>query len=481
MINDLRDFIESAKQIGEYKLIEGADWDLEISVIGELMATTPNSPLLEFDRIKGYKEGLRVVLNVFASARRTALGYGLPPEAKGIELVRALKDKLKSGVKLTPPVEVDTGPIKENVHTGIGVNLFMFPTPKWHELDGGRYIGTGSLTVTRDPDEGWVNLGAYRTEIIDKDTALINISPGHHGRIIREKYWAKGQACPAAVICGQEPMLFAAGQFEVPWGVSEYDYAGGLKGKPIEVTRGVFTDLPIPATAEIVLEGQIMPPEFGIIKEGPFGDFLGYYTDHAAGGRPTPMFKVKAILHRNNPIIQGCPPSRFASIWSLGRHIQACAAVWDELDRQIPGVKGVWSIEDAAFRSITVISLKQMYGGHAKQAALLALGSNANMRTSRYIMIVDEDIDPSNTSEVLWALGTRTDPKRSIEFIDECWGFLGNAILSKEQISRGEIEYSRAIILACKPYHRIHEYMPSIKTSPELLNKTRQKWAKLFP
>ena len=178
------------------------------------------------------------------------------------------------------------------------------------------------------------------------------------------------------------------------------------------------TDLPIPATAEIVLEGEIVPPEVETRDEGPFGEWPGYY---AAGIRSMPAIRVKSILHRNNPIIQGNPPSRLPSVWSLGRHIQKAAGLWNELDRQLPGVKGVWMIEEASVHSIPVISLRQSYPGHAKQAGLITAGSSTMNYMCRIIIVVDEDIDPSDTSEVIWALATRIDPEKSIDIIRDCW------------------------------------------------------------
>ena len=163
---------------------------------------------------------------------------------------------------------------------------------------------------------------------------------------------SKGQACPVVVCCGQEPLLWAASAWEhVPWGVSEYDFAGGLKNEPITVTRGVTTDLPIPATAEIALEGEIVPPEVEEREEGPFGEWPGYYV---MGTTMQPAFRVKSILHRNNPIIQGNPPSHLPAVWSLGRHYQKAAVLWDELDRQLPGVTGVRMLDEAAMHSIVV-------------------------------------------------------------------------------------------------------------------------------
>lgn len=477
MFNDLREFIDKASQMGEVELIEGADWDLEIGVLSELKALAPNSPLLLFDKIKGYPPGYRVAVNLFSTPKKIALAFGLPLELKGIEMVRAMRDRWRGGVPLIPPVEVASGPVKENVLTGADVDLLKLPTPKWHELDGGRYIGTGNTVIQRDPDEGWVNLGVYRVQVFDKDTAVVNIAPGQHGDLIQKKYWSRGQNCPAVVTCGQEPLLWAAAGLQLSWGTSEYDYAGGMRGGAVEVTRGVTTDLPIPAMAEIALEGELVPPEVETRLEGPFGEWPGYY---AGRSRQKPAFKVKSILYRNNPIIQGNPPSRFPSIWTLGRHIQKAALLWQELDRQLPGVQGVWMVEEAGMHSMPVISLKQQYGGHARQAAQVASGCSVTGRDARFIIVVDEDIDPSNLGEVIWAMATRCDPEKAIDVMRACWSTQANPLLTKENLEQGILEQSRAFILACKPFHQIKDFAPSLKTSADLLDKTRKKWRHLF-
>lgn len=475
--NDLREFIEKAEEIGECKTVEGANWETDIGTLSELEAEQPNPRLLLFDKIEGYPGGYRVASTVFSSQRRTALALGLPLEATGTELVRAYKDKLKAGIKLIPPVEVETGPVKENIRTGEDVNLYDFPVPKWHELDGGRYIGTADCVIVRDPEEDWVNFGTYRVQVQDKATTTIRIAPSRDGYIIAKKYWERGMPCPTAVSCGQEPLLFAAANWRrVPWGVSEYDFAGGLGNKPIQVTRGVTTDLPIPATAEIVLEGDLMSPEVETLTEGPFGEWPGYYN----GPFQEPVFHVKSILHRNNPIIQGAPPSRFPSVWTLGGHLQKAAVLWNELEVQMPGVRGVRMVEDASLHTMVVISLKQEFDGHAKRAALLAVGSSATTFCIRFIIVVDEDIDIFSNSELLWALGTRCDPESAIDIIHGTFGLPGVAWESPEMRRIGTSAQSAAIILACKPYHWIKEFPPAIKSSPERLEETRQKWAHLW-
>ncbi len=480
LFNDLREFITEVERLGEYKLVEGADWDLEIGLITAWQAEAGNSPLLLFDKIKGYKAGYRVVTSLFNTPKRVALALDLPREMWGIEFVKAWREKTKKELELIPPVYVDYGPIKENIHTGDDIDLFEFPTPKWGEFDGGRYIGTGCMVITRDLDEGWVNCGTYRVQIHDKSTATVQIStPARNAAVIRQKYWAKGMGCPTAVVCGgTEPVLWGVSTMAIPWGVSEYDYAGWLRGKPIEVTRGVTTDLPIPAGAEIVLEGEVMPPEAGLIEEGPFGEWTGYY----GGATQQPIFRVKSILHRNDPIIHGAPNvTRFGSHATLAREPMRSALVWDELDSRVPGVKGVWFVEDASAHPMLVVSIKQMYPAHAKQTALSAASAVSAASNLCWVIIVDDDIDPSNMSEVLWAMGLRCDPETGVEVIRGA-GLATHLkpSLSPEKRSSGDITQGIAIIMACKPYYWMDKFPKTVTPSPEQLQKVKEKWGQLF-
>src|SRR5499426_3983288 len=173
-----------------------------------------------------------------------------------LDFIHALKRRIND-IKYIKPEVVKTGPVTENVFEGKEIDMWKFPTPKWHELDGGRYIGTGSIDITRDPDEGWVNLGTYRVMIHDKDTLGFYISPGKQGRIMREKYAANGQPFKMAMSFGHDPLTFLAGSIEVPYGVPEYEFIGGIRGEPFEMIEGEYSGLPIPANAEIVIEGDV--------------------------------------------------------------------------------------------------------------------------------------------------------------------------------------------------------------------------------
>ncbi|MFC1872894.1 UbiD family decarboxylase [Chloroflexota bacterium] len=475
MFDDLREFLKKAGELGQVSQIEGADWDLEIGSITEVAAYEyPDSSALLFDRIKDYQPGYRVVTNFLDTKVMIALASGFPLETENVELVRAFRDKFKEEFRPVPPVVVETGPVLENIDTGNEVDLFKFPVPKWHKFDGGRYIGTGCMVINKDPDDGWVNLGAYRVQAYDKNTAGIFMAPGRHGDVIRRKYWEKGLSCPTAVVCGCEPLLFCISGSAVAQGVSEYDYTGWLRNKPVEVVKGKITDLPLPATAEIVLEGEYMPPEVESRLEGPFGEFTGYY---ASGARDEAVFRVKSVMYRNNPILLGAPPLVGRS--SGYQRFAYSGLMWMELDRRVPGVKGVWIFSESGARAISAISLEQKYPGHAKQALMFASGY-ATAEPWRFIIVVDEDIDPSSISDVLWALGTRCDPETSIDILRGCRGTPLDPMLTPEMRHNRNYVHSRGLINACKPYQWIKDFPRTIKSSPEELAKTREKWGKFL-
>ena len=320
---DLRDWIADVDRIGELKVLHGADWDVEIGTITEMgHHRGEHSHALLFDDIKGYPKGYRVLSNTMNTTKRLALTLHQDTIYTRIEFVREIKNRI-TNIKYIPPEYVEDGPILENVFKDGDIDMWKFPTPKWHELDGGRYIGTGSIDITRDPDTGWVNLGTYRVMIHDRDTLGFYISPGKQGRIMREKYFAKGQPCKVAVSFGQDPLIYLAGGTEVPNGVSEYDWVGGLQGRPVQVIKGDYTGLPIPAHAEIVVEAEALPGQNR--AEGPFGEWTGYY---ASDVRPEPIMKVKRLYHRNNPILLGAPPTRPPCEFNYMRCFVRSAMIW---------------------------------------------------------------------------------------------------------------------------------------------------------
>jgi 4-hydroxy-3-polyprenylbenzoate decarboxylase len=476
---DLRDFIEAARAIGDVKEIHGAHWDLEIGALTEIFAGRERFPLLLFDQIPGYPPAYRVASNLVSHPRRNALVIGAPPDMSRTDLVKRWREVLK-GFTPIPPRVVSEGPLFENVRTGDQVDMTIFPVPRWHELDGGRYIGTACCVIARDPDEGWVNVGIYRVQLHDKHTLGLYISPGHHARIIREKYWAQGKACPVAVTFGQEPTLWLAAGMSVPYGTSEYDYAGGLKKAPVDVVPGELTGLPIPAAAEIAIEGEVPPPAEESRVEGPFGEWPGYY---AHGARKEPIIRVKALYFRNDPILTGAPPLKPPSL-TFGVPIGA-AAIWNYLEKaDVPDIRSVWCFSGGSAPGggapFIVVSLKQRYHGHAQQAAVAALGSRAGNYHGRFVVVVDDDIDPSDIGEVIWAISTRCDPKTAVSIIDGCWSTPLDPVMHPDKKDAADFTNSRAILNACRPYSWIDRFPPVNVLNPELKRRMMEKWKEVL-
>lgn len=476
MINDLRALLVELERRGQLKGVKGAHWDLEIGTINELMAER-KGPSLLFDEIVGYPPGYRVAANLLYQRLPQVLTFGFSEQASDMEIIREWKDRWV-GFHPVPPVAVDTGPIMENVHSGTDVDLFEFPVPKWHSLDGGRYIGTGVVTITKDPEEGWINLGTYRVMVHERDVLSFYVSPGKHAAIMREKYWAKGQDCPVVMVFGPPPLLFCLATMPLPWGISEYDMAGYLCGTGIEVVIGEETGLPIPANAEIAVEGFSPPPSLESRPEGPFGEWTGYY---ASGSRNEPIVRVKKVYHRNQPILFGQPPVKPPVNTFYPVPLHTAAWLWNELERAgMIGIQGVY-VHGPGSRVVAVISVRQGYLGHARQVASLAAGLlQGGACTGRYIVTVDEDIDPSNLEEVLWAVCTRTNPETSMHVVP---GFLTSPLdpmLPPEKRERKDFTTAKVLIDACRPYHWLKDFPPVNVADQELRSQIFSKWSSLF-
>ncbi|MDP2719464.1 MAG: UbiD family decarboxylase, partial [Dehalococcoidia bacterium] len=455
---------------GELQNLNGANWELEIGCITALNWRRNNPMALLFDNIQDYPQGFRVLTSSTSNTRRVALTFNVPPVTSPGELVNIFRVKLKeweSDLDKYSMKWVTSGPVLENVDSGNSINLWKFPVPKWHEMDGGRYIGTGDAVITGDPDTGQVNMGTYRVQVHDEKTTALFIIPGKHGRIHVDKYHARGKPSPVLVSVGHHPLIFRTASSEMPPG-GEFKYIGAVMGESLPVIKEEVTGLPMPADSEIVLAGFCPPDK--TMPEGPFGEWTGYY---ASGETPTHILEVQRVYYRNDPILMGSPPGKAPSDSSFYRGIITSAILYNDLETSgVPDIRGVW-MGEAANQMLVIVSIKQRYAGHAKQTALLASQLARKGFFGRYVIVVDEDIDPTNIPEVLWAMCTRSDPEKDIDIIRRCWSTVMDPILPK---SKGGYFNSRAIIDACKPYEWINEFPQEIKISPELAKRVREKW-----
>jgi 4-hydroxy-3-polyprenylbenzoate decarboxylase len=472
-VQDLREWIARVDAMGDLTRVDGANPELELGGIVDLYQWDMGNPALLFDHIAGYRPGYRVLANVFTSLQRIALSLNLPFEGGAREFVQTWRREL-ANPQPRPAVFVDYGPVLENQQTGDEVDISAFPAPLWHRDDGGRYIGTGNIVIMRDPDTGWVNCGTYRVQLHDAQTAGLYISPGKHGRLIRDKYWQRGEACPVAVSVGHDPLLLLVGGLEADYGQNEFDVAGAIRGEPIELVRAPYTGLPIPATAEIVLEGEIPPDE--LRKEGPFGEWTGYY---ASGEKEEPIIRVRSVLYRDDPIVLGCLAGKPPNDNTYFRSPLRSAMIWDELERSgVPGIVGVWSHEAGGGRLLNVVAISQMYPGHAKQVGMATASCHAGAYANRFVVVVDDDIDPTDTNQVLWALCTRTDVVEDVDIMKRCW----STPLDPMSYAGDGPRYfnNRMIIDACRPYDRLKTFPAVARTSEAEARELRARWPELF-
>ena len=473
---DLREWIARIESLGELQHVAGAHWDLEIGTLSEINYRRKPPAALLFDEIVGYPRGYRVLTGSMSNARRMAVTLGLDPNLDTASLVQELRGKPMQWEAAAPrfePEVVKTGPIFENVVERCNVDLTRFPAPRWHEHDGGRYIGTGVAVITSDPDTGRINVGAYRMMIQeDGRTATINAEAGKQGRAQYERWFEKHGKAPVVASFGHHPLLLMVAGTEIPNSISEYAYAGAMIGQKIPIVRGGVTGLPIPAAAEIVVEGWIRPDR--LLQEGPFGEWTGYYSGSL---RPVPVLEIERLYFRNDPIILGTPPGKPPNDYSYMRALLKSAMIRDELVKVgVRDVRGVWAHEVCGGRLLIVVSIKQRFCGHSRQAGFMAAQCPAAAYMNRFVIVVDDDVDPMNLEEVMWAVSTRCEPAEDIEIMRKSWGSKVDPMLADPAVPYN----TRALIDACRPFEKLNTFPRVAQSTPRQVRETVTKWKALF-
>ncbi len=477
-IQDLRDWLERVDEMGELiRIKEPLDANEEMIAIGYLVAKQTPSPAILMEKTKGYEKspvGAMHLWNILGpSLKRIALTLEEPPETPTVELIRRVKDKLKHRI---PPREVPRSEARfyENTKTGGDIDLEALPIAKHWPLDGGRYAGTADCVITRDPDSGYLNVGTYRMMLQGKNQAGLYLSPGKDARLHITRAWQKGEPIQVAACWGIDPLFMVIGSQTFAKNVSEYEYAGGVKGRPIPVVRGTTTDLLIPANAEFVIEGVIRPNS--VKSEGPFGEFPGYYGRPEAG---CPLVEVTAMHYRNKPIFTNAlmadyPSNEQSGFFSIIRS----ARIWDDFDKLgIPGIQGVYCHPAAAGGfGMTVISLEQRYAGHAAQALALAAQVPGGAYYTKWIIAVDEDVDPTDVNQVIWAMSSRCNPIEDIDILRNTW----STWLDPTQNPPEERPYgSKALINACKEHRYLPVFSKRTALRKEVYDRVASMWTRL--
>lgn len=478
-VQDLREWLERVEALGELVRVSApVDRDEEMSAIGYLLAKQkPLSPAVLFEQPKGFEEnpiGARMLWNILGpSVRRIALTLEEDPNTPALELIRRVKDTMSHRI---PPREISAAqaPVFEHTRTGAEVDLSLLPIPKHWPLDGGRYAGTADCVITRDPDSGYLNIGTYRMMLQGSRETGLYLSPGKDARLHITRAWERGEAVQVAAAWGIDPLFMVIGSQTFPKNVSEYEFAGGVKGEPIPVVRGTTTDLLLPANAEFVVEGVIRPGS--IRMEGPFGEFPGYYGRPEAG---CPLVEITAVHYRSRPILTNALMADYPSNEQSGFFgIARSARIWGDLDRLgIPGITGVYAHPAGAGGfGMTVISLEQRYAGHAAQALALAAQVPGGAYYTKWIIAVDDDIDPTDMDQVIWAMSSRANPVEDIDILRNTW----STWLDPTQNPPEERPYgSKALINACKEHRYLPVFSKRTALRREMYDRVAGRWSEL--
>jgi len=411
---DIREFIAKLEETGDIQKIEQeVDWNLEIgAIMRRVNETGANAPF--FQKIRGYGSEHRLFGCVLSTFRRLAIAMGLSPDTTPKEMIDIYEKRFNNPIK---PVIVKDGPCKENIMIGDEVNLYKFPAPMIHDGDGGRYFSTWHVSITKDPDTDWVNWGMYRQMIHNRNTLGGLILPTQHiGLIYYPKYEGRGKPMPFAYAIGPEPISTFIATTVVPYGVNEADIVGGIRQEPIELIKCETNDLYVPATAEVVVEGEVEPNIR--VDERPFGEYTGYRASPRA---PRPIFRVKAITHRNNPVFtsscMGVPYDSFTI---------PCAVTWSaELRRTllsfgIPIIDVYVHPVGATFWAI--VSTHTAYANIATKISS-AIWANPGGQYVTKVMVVNGDVDVFDINDVMHAFVTKLHPVRGITVIENAVGW----------------------------------------------------------
>jgi len=386
---------------------------LEISSLANYYQKN-NGPALLFNKPQGFNN--KVIIGLFGTQRRFESLMGrtineISDDFTSLFETISSKPGILDGLKLFSKLknfsvnDVSSGPVK---HSYGDITLDDIPILKNWPKDGGKFI-TAPVVITKDPETGAYNAGTYRMQVYDSETTGMHWQTQKTGAMHLLKAKKMHRNLDVAVAIGVHPSIMFSSISPLPEGIDEMAFAGYLTGQKVPVVHGDTVDLRYPAESEIVLEGYVDPEETK--EEGPFGDHTGYYTPVDM----YPVFHIKRIYHRENFIYHSILVGKY---WNedvpIGRAIERIFL--PVIKFQIPEINDIFLPEEGLFNDVLFVSIKKKYPGQGRKVGMAIL-SMGQMMFTKYVIVVDDDIDVKDRKEVLWAVATRTDPGRDIEII----------------------------------------------------------------
>jgi len=481
MSGDLRTWIEKLQAEGELKRVTArVDWDGEIAEIRR-QVLAQRGPAILFENIKDHEATwcTRLLAGDLARSSRVALMLGMPKDTPRPDVLRLLRKRLKEPIA---PEHVATGPVKENVLKSEDVDLFQLPVPRWHPLDGGRYINTWCGVVTMDPEDGEQNVGLYRGMILSKNKIGVLLIPAKGWGVHYDKYWQMGKPMPVAMVYGWDPAMALTAAMPLT-NISEYEAMGAIRQQPVPLCRCETSELEVPCSAEIVVEGSISTDPSTYEMEGPYGEVFGFYGDR----RKRPVMQVQCITFRNDPIYVGAltgvsKPGVLVSDEGTATYMGLAAIMWNALELQ--GIRGVLDIVPAP---VTAVSIHKTYQGQARHIAAALWGTRFAINSAKIIIVVEEDVDIHNPAALLRAMLLHVDPAKDVVVFPIQLGELDPAYSSEalDELKYGAALQNKLLIDATVDWttHPVNEEwgkrrLPPICTEPlsELVALVQKRW-----
>ncbi len=482
---DLRDFIKQLEKQGELKRITvEVDPYLEMTEICD-RTLKMGGPALLFENPKG--ANIPVLANLFGTPRRVAMGMGADSvtELRGIgELLAYLKEPeppkgmkdawekfpvFKQVLNMAPKI-ISSPPCQELVREGDEIDLGDYPIQTCWPEDAAPLI-TWPLVITKGPNKERQNLGIYRMQVIGKNKVIMRWLAHRGGALDFKEFQAAhpGKPFPVSVALGADPATILAAVTPVPDSLSEYAFAGLLRGSKTEVAKSLINDLQVPASAEIVLEGFIYPGEFA--AEGPYGDHTGYYNEVA----DFPVFTIERITQRQAPIYHstytGRPPDEPAILGVALNEVFVPI-----LQKQFPEIVDFYLPPEGCSYRMAVISMKKQYAGHAKRVMLGTWSFLRQFMYTKFVIVVDDDVDVRNWQDVIWAMTTRMDPARDLTILENTpIDYLDFASPVSGLGSKVGFDATNKW-----PGETNREWGRTIVMSPEVVKKVDEMWDTLF-
>ncbi|HME46444.1 MAG TPA: UbiD family decarboxylase [Syntrophorhabdales bacterium] len=409
MNKDLRSFLEKIKKLGPDHFVtvsKELDTKYEPCVIQQKLAHEKKFPVIYCERMKGSK--LPLITNLFGSYELLGLALGIDPGKPKSDILKVFREKFERPVPVKE-IPKAKAPVKEIVLKGKDADLGVLPIVHHAEKDSAKYITPGCL-ISKDPDTGKINVGMYRHELQGKNLLGSMFNPAHHGAYIYRRYKELNKPMEAVIFLGHHPAVVMGALVRSQ--VSEMEVMGSFLGEPLEVTRAETVDIPVPACAEIAIEGVLYPDkETG---DGPFAEYTGYY---GPAKRPVPLFQVKAITMRKNAIFHDLDPAHREHVVSGVLAYES--SVYETVQKLVPSVQGVHMPPSGVCVLSAYVAIKKRVAGEGKSAGLAALSAEPNLKM---IVVVDDDIDIYNEEQVIWAIVTRMEADIGLTMIPHILG-----------------------------------------------------------